>query len=161
MSLQDTSAWLSATPLSLAIQTAVWAVPLIQSIHILAICVIAGSALVFDLRLAGVLGRDVPVASVAGRYLPWMWTALAVLLLSGSALIVGEPDRTLFNWVFWTKMALVLSAALLTFGVQLGLRRDPGRWDQALPFPVRLAGVLGLMIWIAVIVCGRWIAYVV
>jgi len=58
---------------------------------------------VTDLRLAGVLATDETPQSVVRRYLPWMWTAIAVLLATGVILIVGEPNRVLANLVFWTR----------------------------------------------------------
>jgi hypothetical protein len=83
-----------------------------------------------------------------------------VLLITGLTMCIGEPDRVLVNQIFWTKMVLVVSVFLLT----LGLRRpflEPsfkpgsvwrGRHARA------LAG-LSLLLWAAVVVCGRWIAY--
>lgn len=159
MTASDVSAWLTATPLSQTIQSTVWAVPTLQSVHILAICVVAASAMIFDLRLVGALGREAAVTTVARRYLPWLWTALVVLLFTGLALVIGEPDRTLENWVFWTKMSLLAAAVVLTAAVQASLKR-PERWEAGVPAPARLAGAVSLAIWIGVIVCGRWIAYV-
>ncbi len=43
--------WLEQTPLSLFAQSHGWVVPSIQTIHILAISAVAGSALMINLRL--------------------------------------------------------------------------------------------------------------
>src|SRR3954466_8217867 len=72
--------WLEQTPLSQAIQGTGWVVPLVQTIHILAIAAVMGSALMIVLRLSGVAWRDQPVASVYGRFRPVIWWALPLLL---------------------------------------------------------------------------------
>lgn len=135
-----------------------WVVPLVQTIHLVAIAVVVGSVLVTELRFAGLLATDEASSTVARRYLPWLWGALAVLLISGAILVVGEPQRSLNNKVFWLKMLLVLCG----FGISFVLRRPwlvdsserafPGLLDKS-------AALLSLCIWIAIIFSGRWIAY--
>src|SRR3954468_23905823 len=103
-------AWLEQTPLSQAIQAAGWVVPLVQTIHILAIAAVMGSALMIVLRLSGVAWRDRPVAAVYRRFRPVIWWALPVLLATGAVMITGEPARSLANPVFQIKMLLLVSA---------------------------------------------------
>lgn len=160
MNLHDFSTWLSATPPSQIIQINFWIIPTIQSIHILAICVVISSALMINLRLVGIVGRADPVAGFARRYLPWTGTALIVLLLTGMILIVGEPDRTLGNSIFWSKMALVAGGLILTLVFSMPLRKNPVFWEGAgVAVSAKLLGAVSLAVWIAVIFCGRWIAY--
>jgi hypothetical protein len=47
--------------------------------------------------------------------------ALPVLLLTGLVLIVGEPERELMSWVFWTKMAM-LALVMALCGDRVGKR---------------------------------------
>jgi hypothetical protein len=160
MFIEAFSDWLYATPVAAAIRQTIWIIPTLQSAHILSIAVIAGSALVSDLRLAGVLAADVPPSAIVRRYLPWMWWALVVLLLTGSLLIVAEPGRTLGNSIFWIKMGLVAFAFSLTLAFRRplldpGFALDQARWRAM----VKPAAWLSLTIWVAVIFCGRWIAY--
>jgi len=160
MSVQDFGNWLYETPLSTFIRDVTWLIPAVQSIHILAIAVVVGSALVSDLRLAGVLAIEETPATVVRRYLPWMWAALVVLLLTGLVLVLAEPDRTIANAVFWTKMSLVLTAFALTLFFRKPLlsphfRVEHARWWAA----TKPAAWISLAVWVAVIFCGRWIAY--
>lgn len=153
--------WLYQTPVSTSIREITWIIPTVQCIHIIAITVVVGSALVSDLRLAGVLATEESPATVVRRYLPWMWNALVVLLASGLILATGEPDRVGENQIFWLKMGLVLFAVLLTLAFRKPLlnpefKLDHARWAKA----VKPMAWLSLAVWIAVIFCGRWIAYV-
>jgi hypothetical protein len=160
MSLASFSTWLDATPLSQHIKAAAWFVPTVQTVHIAAICVVIGSSLMMDLRLLGV-ARDVPISVYVRRYSPWIAVSIGVLLLSGITLIIGEPGRTLQNWVFWTKMALVVSGALLTAVFAIPVMRDEIYWDSgARRGAATVIATLSLLTWVAVIACGRWIAYV-
>lgn len=160
MSHQGVGDWLYDTQISTTLRDVDWIIPSVQCIHIIAIGVLIGSALVTDLRLAGVLATDETPATVVRRYLPWMWTALAVLLLSGTVLVVAEPARTLANTVFWSKMALVLSAFILTLLFRKPILNPQFRVEHAAwAAAVKPLAWISLAIWVAIIFCGRWIAY--
>ncbi|WLH81701.1 MULTISPECIES: DUF6644 family protein [unclassified Pseudomonas] len=151
-------AWIYASPLSTAIRDILWVIPTVQSIHIIAITVLFGSALVSDLRLAGVLASDEPLRGVVRRYYPWMRNALIVLLMTGLLMIIAEPDRVLVNTTFWLKMALVATAFGLTLWLRRPLLRAPDNGD---PRPIKALAWLSIGLWCVVIICGRWIAYTI
>ncbi|MCI0993724.1 DUF6644 family protein [Pseudomonas corrugata] len=154
--------WLYATPVSTAIRDMLWVVPTVQSIHIVAIAVIFGSAVISDLRLAGVFATDEPTRGVIRRYYPWMRNALIVLLLTGLVMTIGEPDRVLVNSTFWLKMALVVSAFTLAWWVRRPLLRpaDPAH-GEGTDGLVKTLAWLSIALWCVVIFCGRWIAYTI
>jgi hypothetical protein len=143
--LKSFAEWLSQTSLSLSIQSHEWVIPTIQSVHIVAICAVVGSALMIDLRILGLAWRDETLAATEGRFGPWLTGALCVLLLTGALMVLGEPPRELLAISFWMKMALV------AFGVlaHATLRRRPGK----------ALAVATLAAWVSVIVLGRLIAY--
>jgi hypothetical protein len=162
MSMHDFANALYTTSISTGIREATGVIATTQSIHIIAIAVVVGSALVTELRLAGVLATDETPQTVVQRYLPWMWAAIALLLATGAILVVAEPNRVLANPLFWIKMALVAFAFCLTLLFRYPImhaqfRLEHARW-AALAKP--LAWV-SLLVWIAVIFCGRWIAYAI
>lgn len=154
--------WLAATPLSLVIQSVEWVIPAVQSLHILAIAVVMASVVVVDLRLLGMAGGRQTISAMTRRYFPWVWFALAVLLLTGLTLVVGEPHRELLNAVFVAKMALLAVAIVLTAAFQLSVQRRQAAWDAstATRSSARLIAVASLVVWVAIVACGRWIAYV-
>ncbi|MCF4978661.1 MULTISPECIES: DUF6644 family protein [Pseudomonas] len=160
MSSELVIAWIYASPLSTGIRDMLWVVPTVQSIHILAIAVIFGSAVLCDLRLAGVFATDQPLGAVVRRYDPWMRHALLVLLLTGLIMTLGEPDRVLVNTTFWLKMALVVSAFTLTWWLHRSLLRPADAAQRTgAPRLGKALAWLSIALWCVVIICGRWIAY--
>lgn len=156
------SEWLAGTELSLLFSTVSWIVPLVQTIHILAIAIVIASMAMLNLRVVGIAGRSHGVGQMAERFLPWMWRALPVLVATGAMLIVAEPPRSLLNPLFQAKMGLLLAVVLLTVGFQAMLKAQGARWDtdDGVTAGARLVAVLSLILWIAIIFAGRWIAYV-
>jgi uncharacterized membrane protein len=161
-SVQAFSDWLAATPVSTTIQDVSWIIPTVQTVHILSIAIVMSSVLLIDLRVLGVISHAQPLHVVARRFLPWIWSTLVVLLLSGSTLIVGEPGRSLQNPAFIAKMSMLVTVILLTLSFQSGLKRDVQYWERS---PGRLAGGrliagVSLILWIGIVFAGRWIAYI-
>ena len=153
--------WLGETPLSLTIQNVSWIIPTVQSIHIVCVSIVFSSALMIDLRMLNILGRSQPTGAYAQRFMPWIWTTLIVLLLSGATLIIGEPTRSLENPSFQIKMVLLILAMIVTLVIQRPLAGAEGYWDQAnrRKALAKLVAVLSLCLWIGIIFAGRWIAY--
>src|ERR1700727_1768956 len=100
--------WLAATPLSTAFQTWVWFVPLVQTIHIICISVVFVLLLRVGVRLFGGPPKLAGVGGFLQGQMRAIWAAWVVLLITGTLLTITEPARELLNWVFRTKMILVL-----------------------------------------------------
>jgi hypothetical protein len=161
VALSEFSTWLAATPLSHAIQTTGWVIPTLQTVHILGVAVIFSSAILVDLRLCGLLNRDVPLPEVARRFLPTIWPVLVILLITGSLLIIGEPRRSLLNSTFYLKMALLAVAILLTAWLQWTLSSSPNFWnrDRGRRIGGQLLASFSVLVWCGILFAGRWIAY--
>ena len=153
--------WLQQTAASQAIQTTDWAVPAVQTVHILLVAAVATSALMLDMRLLGIGARDQALAVMWRRYVPFIWWSLPFLLATGAILIVAEPARALQSPVFLLKMILLLAAVVITLICQVPLRKDPSYWEStgARRRTAKLVALTSLPLWIAIIFAGRWIAY--
>lgn len=154
--------WIEGTSLNQLVQNVFWIIPVVQTIHILSVSVVISSMAMLDLRLMGLAGTRHPISAVARRFMPWMWGALPVLLITGTVLIIGEPGRSLGNWVFQLKMSLLVLAVALSLAFTRKLKRDLKLREppSALRNTSRILGLLSLMLWIGIVICGRWIAYV-
>ncbi len=154
-------AWLELTPFSAKLQTVEWAIPTVQTVHLLAIAAVMGSMLLFNLRLLGVSGKDVSLGRVRSRFVPVVWGAVVVLLFSGAVMICAEPARSLLNPAFQLKMALLLAALAVTTATARPLRRHPDYWGASRwrGRVARLLATTSIGLWVAILFAGRWIAY--
>jgi hypothetical protein len=159
--LSELSAWLEQTQLSQFIQVHEWIVPAVQSLHILAIAVVASSALMINLRLLGLYAADQPLQDVLSRFVPFIWWTLLVLLLTGMVMIVGEPPRSLKNPVFQLKMVLLAAALIATTICQITASVYPafGGLNKGRSAGAASLACISMALWAAIIFAGRWIAY--
>jgi hypothetical protein len=154
--------WLSRTSLSVAFQSASWFVPLVQTVHIIAIAILLTSVFVVSFRLIGLTRGAQPLAALTAKSAPWFWTTLCVLLLSGTLLTITEPARELLNWAFRLKMLMVLALAAILWLVQLRMRQNPEYWtaSPARRHAARAIGLAAVVVGTGIVTAGRWIAYV-
>ena len=158
--LTELSVWIGNTPLSTALNQNNWITPTLQSIHLLAIALTFSAALMVSLRIAGLSGRGHTLLEVERRYVPWIWGGLSTLLVTGFVLLLAEPGRQLLNPYFWTKMVLVVIAALSTGRLRQSIERNASVWQSPiLAYGVRVGAVCLIGVWAAIMVMGRWIAY--
>lgn len=151
--------WLSNTPVSLKIQTVLWIIPAVQTVHILSVSLVMASMAMLDLRLMGLAGRRQPISRMVDRFVPWMWRVLVILATTGVILIIGEPERELLNPVFRAKMAMLATVILITLLVQSRNKRDATFWESR-RIAASATGLVSLLLWIGIVSAGRWIAYV-
>ena len=160
--------WLGSTALSVKLQTTSWAIPDLQSVHIIALAFLMASAWLLDLRLLGFRAHSNSVgnsvATTARRFLPWTWWPLGLLVLSGGLLVAAEPGELLGNEVFLLKMALLAVAIVVTLVLQhLALKMPMGAAAATLPTAnpaLKALAALSLLLWVAIAFAGRLIAYV-
>lgn len=161
MGLLQICRWLEATPGSVALHESIWVYPIVESVHVLTLCLFLGLTVMMDLRLLGAGFSHTPVSQIIRRFWPWMLAGFVLMVSSGSLLFYAAPVKTYFNIFFRLKM-LFLSTACLNIAVfHFSTSRTMARWDLDTkpPIPARLAGATSLALWAAVAVCGRMIAY--
>lgn len=156
------SDWLAETHMSAVIQNVAWIIPTVQTIHIVCVAIVVSATFLVALRVLGVFDRTQPVAALSHRFLPWIWYALVVLLITGSLLIIGEPGRSLLNPAFALKMLMLVTVASLTAVLQRPLATEAGFWEASGHRRViaKSIAVLSLTLWTGIVFAGRWIAYV-
>ena len=154
--------WLSTTFPSVFLQkNEAWAIPTIQSIHIVGIGLVVGSIFMMTLRIFGWAGMDQTLRQTHSRYGPWVTGALWLLLATGLLMVVGEPVRELVTFSFWLKMALVATIAGLAVAFRSTLRRREEEWETTRVHhgSTKAAAVAILVVLACIIVLGRLIAY--
>ncbi|MGA3078505.1 MAG: DUF6644 family protein [Bryobacteraceae bacterium] len=161
MSLLGFCQWLGSTEGSIALHESIWAYPIIESLHVLTLCVFLGLTVMLDLRLLGVTMVRTPASEVAGRLLPWTIAGFAVMVTTGALLFYAIPVKTYLNIFFRIKVALLVLAGVNAAVFQLTIWRSMDQWDvdPVPPLRARLAAGVSLVLWAGVVVAGRMIAY--
>jgi len=161
MSLLPFCQWLAGTPGSVALHESFFMYPLIESAHVLTLCVFVGMAAAFDLRLLGVTLRAVPVTDMKRRLGPWMVAGFIVMVTTGVLLFYAIPVRSYQNVFFRAKVVMLIAAGVNAFVFHSNVDRRVAEWDRDIvpPRAARHAGARSLVLWALIIVCGRMIAY--
>jgi len=90
-----------------------------------------------------------------------MWTGAVVMVVSGIAVYLNDPIRYYNNVFFRLKAVMLVLAVLNAWVFEIGIFRRIGDWerDSRTPLTARLAGVASLVLWAAIVIAGRMIAY--
>jgi cytochrome bd-type quinol oxidase subunit 2 len=128
--------------------------PIVQTFHLLGIAVIMSSVVLLDLRILGLALPSQDVQELTRRVMPWVWWTLPVMLLSGSMFVFARPRRYFTNPIFGLKFALLVPAIALAAVLHLVSVRKPDARGT------KVIAAVSLLLWIGVVLAGRWIAYV-
>ncbi|WP_221391597.1 DUF6644 family protein [Dyadobacter sp. NIV53] len=152
--------WLESSSWAVYIRQSLWLYPVLEIVHILGIVILVGAAFLFDLRLLGV-SANLPVTGLAGHLLPWSQRGLVFIIPSGILLFITNAESLGADPVFWLKMSLLIVAALNVFVFHRFFFKDfkAVKLTGELPFFTKISAVISIIIWIAIIACGRLLAY--
>jgi hypothetical protein len=136
-----------------SLRSHVWAYPALEVVHIIGIALLLGNLVLLELRVFG-LGAELPVKALSRLSLGIALTGFSVVAASGLLMFASQPAELLANRAFTLKMLL-----LLTAGCNAAWFHGRGSLDK-LDGLARLQMAVSTLIWLAVVACGRWIAYV-
>ena len=128
------------------------AYPALEVVHIVGIALLVGNLVLFELRVWGA-GAALPVSALARLALTISLAGFALAAASGSLMFASQPAELLANRAFTLKMGLLMLAG--TNAALFHARGGVARLDRV----ARAQTALSLGLWLAVIICGRWIAY--
>ena len=161
MSLLPFCQWLADTPGSIALHESLYMYPLVESAHVLTLCLFLGMAIMFDLRLLGLTQTSVPITEFKRRLGPWMVAGFVVMVITGALLFYAIPIRSYQSVWFRLKVVALMLAGLNAYIFHTTIDRRVAEWDLA-PIPppaARRAGATSLILWALIVVAGRMIAY--
>ena len=135
-----------------ALRSHLWAYPALEIVHICGIAVLLGNLVLLEMRVFG-LGAALPVKDLARLSLGLAAVGFSIAAASGLLMFASQPAELLANRAFTLKMLLLLAAAC-----NAGWFHGRASLDK-LDGVARAQMVLSTLIWLAVVACGRWIAY--
>jgi hypothetical protein len=148
--------WCEASWLGQLVRTSIWAFPVIEAIHLLALASLGGAVLLVDLRCLGLALPGTPISTLARAARRWLWWSVAVMLATGVLLFMSEAVKCFHNPAFWVKVgtlpvaiayaALVRDRVLAREGIETGASS-------------RLVATGSIALWFIVAAAGRWIGF--
>jgi hypothetical protein len=147
--------------LAQAIRGSLYAFPLIEATHVIAITLVFGTIAIVDLRLLGVASGRRPFTRLAPEILKWTWMAFVLAVITGGLMFISNAVVYFNNVPFRIKMVCMLLAGINMAVFQLLSNKTVHLWDDrpAAPTGGKIAAVLSLCLWIGVICAGRLIGF--
>jgi hypothetical protein len=161
MSIDGFVEWIATTGGSVALHESQYLYVIVESMHVFTLCLFVGLSSMLDLRLLGLIMREVPVSKVVARLLPWTIAGFSVMVITGALLFYAVPVRSYHSVFFRAKVILLILAGVNAWVFHAGVWRHTATWDldRVPPAAARFAGGASLVLWISIIFAGRLIAY--
>lgn len=134
-----------------------FAYPLVSALHILSIGALLTSVGLMHLRLAGFV-QNLPAAAFVGLLRRVALGAFGLTVLSGITIFSVRAADYAASPLFLSKLAII-AAAVLNF---LAFAAIEARIPPGLERPpiLRLLTVLSIVLWLAALLCGRFLGFV-
>lgn len=134
------------------LQSHAWAYPALEALHIVGIALLLGNLVALEMRIFG-RASAIPLQAFARLSLTISLLGFGLAACTGLLMFATQPGELLANRYFLIKMGLLVAAGCnaLYFHLRGSLRHPDGL--------ARAQMLLSTAVWIAVVFCGRWIAY--
>jgi hypothetical protein len=153
--------WMQNSDIGTGIRESIWLFPIVETTHVLALALSVGVLIWFDLRLMGWGMKHEPVSQIHKQVMPFAFVGFAIMMLTGVLLFWSEAEKCYLSGFFRLKVLFLVLAALNAGIFELGTKKSIEDWDKyPVPPPkARMAGLISILSWTAVIVAGRATAY--
>jgi hypothetical protein len=132
---------------------------LVNAVHILGIGLIVGPILALDARLLG-LARHIPI-SVVGPFLATVAKlGVGLAIVTGLGLFSVQPANYAGNPAFQIKLLILVLAMANAVSVDLGRAWKQAIETNEIAAVLRWQAAASSMLWITVLVAGRWLGFV-
>jgi len=149
---------IGAWPGAVLLRSSSLAYLLTNAAHILSIALLVGPVITLDLKLLGLFGA-VPLAPLHRVLTRVALAGFAGAAATGLALFSVRPGEYAQNPAFLAKLALIALAGLNVL-VLTRLPSWPGADAGGTSGSVKLAAASSLVLWLAIVIAGRWIGFV-
>ena len=124
--------------------------PAVETVHLIALAVLAGTIVLVNLRALGLAVSAVPLPQLA-REAAWpLKISLIAMVLSGTLLLGSDVAKYFDNSFFRVKMALLASALVFQFFIH-----EKALLGTRAPLGGRAAALVSLCLWLGVALAGR------
>lgn len=135
-----------------ALQSHPWAYQALEVVHIVGIALLLGNLVALEVRVWGGASA-LPAPALARLSLGLALAGFGLAAASGLLMFATQPGELLANRSFLAKMGLLVLA-----GCNAAWFHGRGALAK-LDGLARVQMLVSTLVWLAVVVCGRWIAY--
>lgn len=136
-----------------ALKSSVWAYPALEIVHIAGIALLLGNLVLLELRVFG-FGAGLAIKDLSRLSTGLALTGFSIAAASGLLMFASQPAELLANRAFTLKILLLVAA-----GCNAAWFHGRASLDK-LDGLAKVLMVMSTLIWLLILVCGRWIAYV-
>jgi hypothetical protein len=142
--------WLESTSWAVSISGSDWAYPYVQWTHFSGLSLWLGTNLAVDLRLLGVGRKRQSPSELSDALFVWNWIGFGIAVLGGFMLFASSATEYVPNPAFLLKLGILIPLALV---LHIVIQQKARAWSETpdLPSVARLAGLLELLLWVAVV----------
>ncbi len=147
--------WLEATGLAEWVRSSISGYPSMIALHAIGMAIMVGLSLLIDLRVLGWFA-GIPLQAIQ-RFFGLAWIGFGINFISGSALFSAQATSYIVDWVFMTKMTLVLFGAITAAILQPAVvKAGPA---GVVSGGTKAVAALAIVFWVVAIIMGRLTAY--
>jgi hypothetical protein len=132
---------------------------LVNASHILGIALLLGPILALDARLFGAF-RTVPLAIIGPFLSGTAKLGIGLAIVTGLTLFSVTPQDYVDNPAFLTKLALLMLAIINAVTLDRSEAWHAAIAGNANAARLKIQAAASMMLWLAVLVAGRWIGFV-
>ncbi len=135
--------------------------PIVLTFHAIGMALVVGLMLILNLRIVG-LANAVNLSSLP-RFFLFAWIGLAINLVSGTLLFLGNYSAYLENASFLIKISLLIGGCIFTYVLIRGLKKHD-LWEHssnsdAIPNSLKSLSIICICLWLGAITAGRTVGY--
>ena len=160
--------WLENTSVAIWVGGSLWAYPVLLSLHIVGLAMVVGIFTMRDLRLLGMFTGIRPAAFLPLSKLAWI--GFIINAISGILLFTSQAVTFVESTPFLLKIASIIAGMVVAGIIQTRLRGElaasPGELasspgETVISGSTKVLALVSLSFWIAAIIAGRLIAYII
>jgi uncharacterized protein DUF6644 len=153
--------WMQNSDIGTGIRESIWLFPVVEATHVLTLALSVGVLIWFDLRLMGWGMKHQPISQVHKQVMPYAFVGFAIMFITGVLLFWSEAQKCYLSGFFRAKVLFLVLAALNAGYFELSTKKTIEQWDKypVPPTKARMAGLVSIISWAAVIIAGRATAY--
>jgi uncharacterized membrane protein len=158
MSVLDFYTWAENSSLGQWMRSYASLFAMVEVVHIFGITLLLGTIYTLNFRLFGFALKSRSIAEVAEGLAPWTLAGYVLTFGTGIMLFSAEALKMHDNSLWSYKLFILFTALILQLTVFRSFAK-PGR-AEASPIAAKLTAILSVLLWLAVGMSGRIIAFI-